>query len=183
MKVRPTGIAGVLVVETAPSVDQRGAFARWFCEEELGTVMEHRRIVQVNYSRTSRVGALRGFHYQHAPHAEMKLIRCIKGRVFDVAVDLRQGSTTFLRWHPEELTAANCRMLVIPEGCAHGFQAMEADSDLLYLHTAAYAPDAEGGVRFDDFRIGVAWPIPVVDVSERDSSFPVLDGGFRGLSV
>jgi dTDP-4-dehydrorhamnose 3,5-epimerase len=183
MEVLRTEILGVLVVEAAPVADQRGAFARWFCEEELGAVMEHRRIVQVNYSRTSCVGALRGFHYQRAPHAEMKLIRCIKGRVFDVAVDLRQGSTTFLRWHAEELTPANGRMLVIPEGCAHGFQAMEADSDLLYLHTASYAPDAEGGVRFDESRIGVSWPMPLVDISERDRSFAVLGAGFSGIST
>jgi dTDP-4-dehydrorhamnose 3,5-epimerase len=183
MKVLRTEISGVLVVGTAPFVDQRGAFARWFCEEELGAVMEHRRIAQVNYSRTSRVGALRGFHFQHAPHAEMKLIRCINGRVFDVVVDLRHGSKTFLRWHAEELTPANGRMLVIPEGCAHGFQAMDAGSDLLYLHTALYAPDAEGGVRFDESRIGVSWPLPVVDLSKRDNSFPALDAGFSGILV
>jgi dTDP-4-dehydrorhamnose 3,5-epimerase len=183
MKFHPTQIAGVLVVETAPLIDQRGAFARWFCEEELRSVMNNRRIAQVNYSRTSRAGALRGFHYQRAPHAETKLIRCLKGRVFDVAVDLRQGSPTFLRWHAEELTPANWRMLIIPEGCAHGFQAMEADSDLLYLHTASYAPNAEGGVRLDDSRIGVLWPMPVADISKRDSSFPVLDAGFAGISV
>ena len=183
MKVLNTKLPGVLVVETAPLVDQRGAFARWFCEKELGAIMARRHIAQVNYSRTSRAGALRGFHYQHAPHAEMKLIRCINGRVFDVAVDLRHGSTTFLRWHAEELTPANGRMLVIPEGCAHGFQAMEAGSDLLYLHTALYAPDAEGGVRFDEPRIGVSWPMPVVDLSQRDNSFPVLDAGFSGILV
>jgi dTDP-4-dehydrorhamnose 3,5-epimerase len=183
MKVLHTELAGVLVVETVPVVDQRGTFARWFCENELGEIMKHRRIAQINYSRTTRLGAVRGFHYQHAPHAEMKLIRCLKGRVFDVAVDLRQGSPTMLRWHAEELTPASCRMLVIPEGCAHGFQAMEAESDLLYLHTASYVPEAEGGVRFDEDRIGVAWPLPVVDLSLRDHSFPVLATGFSGIFV
>jgi dTDP-4-dehydrorhamnose 3,5-epimerase len=183
MKALRTELPGVLVVETAPLVGQRGAFARWFCERELGEVMEYRRIAQVNYSRTTRLGVLRGLHYQHAPHAEMKLIRCIRGRVFDVAVDLRRGSSTFLRWYAEELTPENGRMMVIPEGCAHGFQAMEAESDLLYLHTALYAPEAEGGVRFNDARIGVSWPLPVVDLSQRDHSFPLLDAGFSGISV
>jgi dTDP-4-dehydrorhamnose 3,5-epimerase len=183
MKVLRTELPGVLVVETAPFVDQRGAFARWFCETELGAVMEQRRIAQVNYSRTTRLGTVRGFHYQHAPYAEMKLIRSLKGRVFDVAVDLRRGSPTMLRWHAEELTPANGRMLVIPEGCAHGFQAMEAESDLLYLHTALYAPEAEGGVRFDEARIGVSWPLPVADLSPRDHSFPALAIGFSGICV
>jgi dTDP-4-dehydrorhamnose 3,5-epimerase len=183
MKVFRTELPGVVVVETAPFVDQRGAFARWFCEKELGEVMEHRRIAQVNYSRTTQLGALRGFHYQRAPYAEMKLIRCLRGRVFDVAVDLRRGSATFLRWHAEELTPQNARMLVIPEGCAHGFQAMEVESDLLYLHTALYAPEAEGGVRFDEARLGVSWPLPIADLSQRDRSFPVLDARFSGISV
>jgi dTDP-4-dehydrorhamnose 3,5-epimerase len=111
----------------------------------------------------------------------MKLIRCIKGRVFDVAVDLRRGSSSFLRWHAEELTPANARMLVIPEGCAHGFQALEAESELLYLHTALYVPEAEDGVRFDEARIGISWPLPVVDVSQRDQSFAALDAHFSGI--
>jgi dTDP-4-dehydrorhamnose 3,5-epimerase len=183
VKVLRTELPGVLVAETTAFVDQRGAFSRWFCEEELDEVMGQRRIAQINYSRTTRLGALRGFHYQTAPHAEMKLIRCLRGRVFDVAVDLRRGSSTFLRWHAEELTPTNARMLVIPEGCAHGFQALEAESELLYLHTALYAPEAEGGVRFDEARIAVPWPLPVVDLSQRDRSFPVLDAGFSGIPL
>lgn len=183
MKVLPTELPGVSVVETAPLADQRGAFARWFCDQELGDVLGQRRIVQINHSRTSRLGALRGLHYQRAPHSEMKMVRCIRGRVFDVAVDLRRGSPTFLRWHAEELTPANARMLVIPEGCAHGFQALDIESELLYLHTAPHAPVAEGGVRYDDPSIGVAWPLPVTDLSQRDRALPVLDAAFPGLSA
>jgi dTDP-4-dehydrorhamnose 3,5-epimerase len=183
VKILPTALPGVVVVETAPFIDQRGAFARWFCEKELDAIVEHRRIVQVNHSRTTRMGALRGFHYQYPPHAEMKLVRCIGGRIFDVAVDLRQGSATFLQWHAEELTPTNARMLVIPEGCAHAFQTLEAESELLYLTTACYAPEAEGGVRFDEPRLSIPWPLDVVDLSRRDQSLPILNADFSGISL
>ena len=126
MHIQQTVIEGVMVVETTPFVDQRGAFLRLFCERELSAILGERRIVQINYSRTEAVGTIRGLHYQRPPHAEMKLVRCLRGRVWDVALDLRQGSPTFLHWHAEELTPDNAQMLVIPEGCAHGFQALEA---------------------------------------------------------
>ena len=183
MKIVPTKLPGVVVIETAPGVDHRGAFARWFCEHELADVIGARRIVQINHSRTIGVGAVRGLHFQHPPHAEMKLVRCLQGRVFDVAVDLRAGSPTFLRWHAEELTPDNAKMLVVPEGCAHGFQALQTQSELLYLHTAAYAPEAESGVRFDDSRLGIAWPLPAADLSQRDRSLPTLATDFAGILV
>ncbi len=116
----------------------------------------------------------------HPPHAEMKLVRCLRGRVWDVAVDLRAESPTFLHWHAEELSPDNHRMVVIPEGCAHGFQVLTPDSELLYLHTAFYAPDAEGGVRHDDPALGIRWPLPVTDLSPRDRSHPLIDAGDRG---
>jgi len=183
MNMRSTTLSGVVVAETVPIVDHRGTFARLFCERELADVMGQRRIVQINHSRTLAVGAVRGFHFQRPPHAEMKLVRCLKGRVFDVAVDLRTGSRTFLQWHAEELTPENGRMLVMPEGCAHGFQVLEADSELLYLHTSPYTPEAEGGIRFDDGRLGISWPLSAADVSQRDRHFPSLDREFRGISV
>ena len=120
--------------------------------------MGSRQIVQVNQSCTRTVGAVRGMHYQHEPHAEMKLVRCLKGKVWDVAVDLRAGSSTFLQWHAVELSAEKARMIVIPEGFGHGFQVLEEDSELLYLHTAHYAPFAEGGVRPMDPRLSIAGP-------------------------
>lgn len=181
MNVSPTPIAGVLRVDTVPHADPRGAFARLYCERELADVIGPRRIVQINHSRTAAFGAIRGMHYQHPPHAEMKLVRCLKGRVWDVAVDLRAGSPTFLRWHAEELTPHNARMLVIPEGCAHGFQVLEADSELLYLHTAFYEPQAEGGVRYDDPRLGITWPLPVAELSPRDAGHPPIEPNYRGI--
>lgn len=183
MKIRSTPLAGVVVVETTSSCDSRGAFARLYCDHELESVVGHRRIVQINHSRTHTVGAVRGMHFQHPPYAEMKLVRCLKGRVLDVAVDLRAGSPTFLQWHAEELSAENSRMLMISEGCAHGFQVLEADSELLYLHTAFYTPTAEGGVSPTDPRLGISWPLPVSDLSERDRSHPLLTADYAGVSL
>ena len=183
MNADTTELRGVLVVETTPLVDSRGAFARFFCERELAAVTGDRRIVQINHSRTDAVGAVRGLHYQLPPHAEMKLVRCLRGRVWDVAVDLRAGSPTFLQWHAEELSPGNARMLVIPEGCAHGFQVLEPESELLYLHTAYYAPEAEDAVACDDPRVGVAWPLPIGGLSERDGNHPPLPADFVGIDV
>ena len=182
MKVSPTSIAGVMVVDTTPYADQRGVFARLFCNQALHGVLGSRSIAQVNHSLTRAAGAVRGLHYQHARHAEMKLVRCLKGRVWDVAVDLRAGSPTLLQWHSEELSADNARMLVIPEGCAHGFQVLAENSELLYLHTAPYMPAAEGGVRPTDPKLAIRWPLPVQDLSDRDRSLPLLDDHFSGLA-
>lgn len=183
MNIRSTAINGAVVVETRPYQDHRGAFSRFFCEKSLGDVLGSQHIVQINHSRTSTIGAVRGLHFQHAPHAEMKMVRCLKGRVWDVVVDLRADSPTFLRWHAEELSPQTGRMLVIPQGCAHGFQVLEAESELLYLHTAFYEPAAEGAVRYDDPRLGITWPLPVTDLSERDKNHALLSNEFVGLHV
>jgi dTDP-4-dehydrorhamnose 3,5-epimerase len=182
VKITPTPLEGLLVVESTSFVDPRGAFARRYCERELAEVLDARRVVQINQSRTHAVGAVRGMHFQRPPHAEMKLIWCVHGKVLDVAVDLRRGSPTLLRWHAVELSPASGRMMVIPEGFAHGFQVLEADSELVYLHTAFYAPEAEGGVPHDDPALGIAWPLPAVDLSARDRSHPPIGPGFEGIA-
>jgi len=176
-----TPLAGLKIVVSAPYHDDRGAFLRLFCARELRPLLGRRQIVQINQSTTTRAGAVRGLHFQHSPHTEMKMIRCLRGRVWDVAVDLRQDSPTFLHWHAEELTAGDARMLVIPEGFAHGFQTLEPDSELLYLHTAFYEPAAEGGVRFDDPMLAITWPLAPQDLSARDSSHPLLNNDFTGV--
>jgi dTDP-4-dehydrorhamnose 3,5-epimerase len=183
MKQSPTFIGGVHVVDTNVIHDHRGEFARLFCERELSKIVGKRRIVQANFSRTLAAGAVRGFHFQHPPYAEMKFVRCLKGRVWDVAVDLRKDSPTFLQWHAEELSAENGRMLVIPEGCAHGFQALQGDSELLYLHTAFYVSEAEDGVPHNDSALAVTWPLPPADLSERDRRHPEISSEFTGLVV
>lgn len=183
MKAIPTAIDGVFVVQTQEKADHRGAFSRWFCERDLRDAIGGRSIAQINHSRTLAIGAIRGLHFQHAPHAEMKLVRCIRGRVWDVVVDLRAGSRTFLTWQAEELTVDNGHMLIIPEGCAHGFQVLEADSELLYLHTTPYTPRAEGGVRWNDPRLAIRWPLATTDLSVRDQQHPLLSPEFIGITV
>jgi dTDP-4-dehydrorhamnose 3,5-epimerase len=182
MRIRDTRLAGVQVVETDAHGDARGAFARLFCARELAPLLGDAGIVQVNQSRTALPGSVRGLHFQRAPQAEIKFVRCLKGRVWDVAVDLRAGSPTFLQWHAEELSEANARMLVVPQGCAHGFQVLEPDSELLYLHTAYYDAAAEGGVSCTDPRLAIAWPLPIVGLSPRDASHPPITPDFPGLS-
>ncbi len=183
MKTHVTQLEGLFVVETSPHIDSRGAFARLYCEKELAEVVGQRHILQINHSRTSTVGAVRGLHFQRSPHAEMKLVRCLKGRVWDVAVDLRKNSSTLLRWHAEELTPDNARMMVIPEGFAHGFQVIEPESELLYLHTAFYTPSAESGLRYDDPKLDIDWPLAVTDISERDKKHSLIEMNFEGIGL
>jgi len=183
LNILHTPIPDLMVVETNPHADYRGTFTRLYCNRELKIFMGSRQFVQVNLSRTNMVGAIRGMHFQHVPHAEMKLVRCIKGRVWDVAVDLRAHSPTFLKWHALELSQNNAKMIIIPEGFAHGFQVLEPDSELLYFHTEFYEPSSEGGLRFDDPKLNISWPLPIVDVSARDLNHLAIDLNFQGLQV
>lgn len=183
LKIIDTPLTGLSIVEAHGNRDERGSFTRLFCARELQSVLMGRHIVQINHSVTSRVGALRGMHFQYPPHSEMKMIRCLRGRVWDVAVDVRLGSPTFLHWYSIELAPEYGRMFVIPEGFAHGFQTLEPDSELLYLHTAYYQPSSEGGLRHDDPRLAINWPLPTRDISERDQSHPLLNDDFTGVAV
>jgi dTDP-4-dehydrorhamnose 3,5-epimerase len=181
MNVVETNIPGVKIIENTAFQDNRGAFSRLYCARELKEVIGSRSIVQINHSLTHSIGAVRGLHYQNTPNAEMKIVRCLKGRVLDVAVDLRQGSPTFLKWSSIELTAENHLAFVIPEGCAHGFQVLEKDSELLYLHTEFYSQGDEGGVRYDDPKFNINWPLAPTDLSARDVSHPYLTNDFKGI--
>ncbi|CAM3249436.1 dTDP-4-dehydrorhamnose 3,5-epimerase [Mycobacterium intermedium] len=183
MNILDTAIADLMVVQSLPISDARGTFIRLFCAQELQGLLGQRQIKQINQSRTSRAGVVRGLHFQHPPHAELKMVRCLRGRVWDVAVDLRAGSPTFLHWHAEELVQNDARMVVIPEGFAHGFQALEPDSELLYLTTAFYQPAFEGGVRYDDPALAIAWPLPPQGLSPRDMAQPPLGADFTGITL
>jgi dTDP-4-dehydrorhamnose 3,5-epimerase len=183
MSIQNTTIQDLLVAESHPRSDSRGSFSRLFCENELQGLVGIRRIVQINHSRTTTVGAVRGLHFQFPPVAEMKMVRCLKGRIWDVAVDIRQGSSSFLQYHYEELTPENGRMMIIPEGFAHGFQVLEENSELLYLHTALYTPEREGGIRHDDPSLSIAWPISLTDMSPRDLAHPLIDSNFQGIAL
>lgn len=183
MRIIDTPLADLAVIETSPTCDERGRFVRISCEEELSALRRGAHFVQVNLSRTHRRGTVRGMHFQHAPHAEAKLIRCLRGRAFDVAVDLRAGSPTFLRWHAVDLDAAAEREVFIPAGFAHGFQALSDDVELLYLHTAAWHPAAEGRLRPDDPALGIEWPLPMARLSPRDREAPLLSAAFHGIDA
>lgn len=183
LTIRQTPIQGVSVIETIAVKDHRGSFARLFCADDLVTVLGERRIVQINHSQTREVGAVRGMHFQHSPHAEMKMVRCLRGRVFDVALDLRKNSPTFLQWHAEELDPYTTRMLVIPEGCAHGFQVLQEESEMLYLHTQFYQPESEAGLRPTDPALDIKWPLPLKDLSDKDNSHPLILSTYTGVSL
>jgi len=183
MIVTETRIRGLVIAESIAHSDHRGTFLRCFCLSSLKHVLLDRQVMQINQSRTDAVGAVRGLHFQLPPFAEMKLVRCLRGKVWDVAVDLRQDSPTFLKWHAEVLSPSNNRMMVIPEGFAHGFQVLEPLSELLYLHTAVYSAKHEGGLRYDDPRVNIEWPIQIEDLSQRDRNHPLLDKGYVGIPI
>ena len=183
MKVIDTILKSVKVIEAATLRDERGEFSRIFCDDELRGVLNGKPIRQINRSMTRKIGAVRGIHFQNVPYAEIKMVRCLKGRVFDVVVDLRKDSPTFLQWFGVELSPLKNIALLIPEGCAHGFQVLDEDSELLYLHTAPYSSASEAAIRFDDPMIGIAWPISPTEISQRDISHPYLDKAFEGISI
>lgn len=175
-------LAGLKMLTLQPLADSRGSLNRMFCAERLKSVWPG-KIIQINHTKTVTRGSVRGLHFQHPPHAERKLVTCLRGEVWDVVVDLRADSPTFLRWHAEQLSESNHQAMLIPEGFAHGFQSRTPDVELLYLHSAAYEPKAEGGISALDPRLAIPWPEAITQLSERDRSHPRLDKHFAGLVV
>ncbi|PNS09308.1 dTDP-4-dehydrorhamnose 3,5-epimerase [Solilutibacter silvestris] len=181
MKYQRTALAGLFEIQHTPIGDARGRFTRLFCEKELAAIRPDLHFTQINLSETRGRGTLRGLHYQTPPAAEAKLIRCLRGRAFDVAVDLRAESPTFLHWHAVELSEDNGRAVFIPEGFAHGFQALSDEVDLLYMHTAPWTPACEAGICHNDPRLSIAWPLPATGLSTRDRGYTPIDDGFAGV--
>ena len=179
----PTKLQGIFVVQRKPLEDERGFFERIFCRDDFSALASAKAPIQINHTLTRTAGTVRGMHFQHPPHAEAKLVTCLRGEVFDVAVDLREESATFLRWHGEILSESNFRSLFVPEGFAHGFQALDHNCELLYLHSAAYCAAAEGGIHPQDPRVGVQWPREITSMSSRDASHPFLASDFTGISL
>lgn len=175
-------LAGLKRIERQRLGDARGFLARLFCAQELRADGWSKPIAQINHTYSARAGTLRGLHFQRPPSAEMKLVSCLRGAVFDVAVDLRARSSSLLAWHAETLSADNNAALLIPEGFAHGFQALTDDVELLYCHSMAYDPLAESGFHPLDPRLAIAWPLPVTLLSDRDRSLAQVEAGFAGLA-
>jgi dTDP-4-dehydrorhamnose 3,5-epimerase len=183
MKIEKLKLSGAAVVDAEPFVDNRGVFTRFFCEKELSEIIGDRHFVNVNFSRTIQKGAIRGLHFQYPPKAEMKLVRCIRGAVYDVIVDIRKDSPTFLKWYGVELSAENMKMLCVPEGFAHGFQVLEETSEVIYLVSNFYSPECEGGLNYADPALRISWPDSVTDISDKDRQNPYLSDRFDGISV
>lgn len=178
-----TLLPGLVILERRPLVDPRGSFERLYCYEELREAGIEEPIRQINRSATRHRGMVRGMHFQWPPHAEVKIVTCLSGRIYDVAVDIRRGSPTFLHYHAVELSEDNHRTVVIPRGFAHGFQTLADDCHMLYLHTADYAKEAEGGIHPGDPALAIPWPEPIRGLSERDAALPMLTAGFAGVRV
>jgi dTDP-4-dehydrorhamnose 3,5-epimerase len=170
-----TRLEGAYLIDLDRHSDERGFFARAFCEEEFSQHGLSNRFVQVNDSLAATRGTLRGLHYQLAPHAETKLVRCLRGSLYDVIIDLRQGSRSFGEHLGVELTAENRSMLYVPRGFAHGFITLEGDTEALYFVDACYQPESERGVRWDDPRFGIEWPLEPTVISEKDRTHPDFD--------
>lgn len=172
MIFRPTTIRGVLVVESLPHTDDRGSFERLFCTQEFQAQGIDLTVAQANLSRNQTAGTLRGMHYQADPEPEIKVVRCLTGKIFDVAIDLRPASPTHTHWVSQELTGDDDRGLVIPPGCAHGFMTLVDNSDVLYLMGTHYNPTLSRGVRWDDPAFSVAWPQRPTGLNPRDAAYP-----------
>ena len=172
MRFTETKVAGAFLIEPEPIADERGFFARTWCREEFADHGLTPELAQANISFNHRKGTLRGLHYQEPPHAEAKLVRSVRGAIWDLALDLRPDSPTYLAWFGAELTAGNRAMLYVPEDCAHGFLTLTDDTEVAYQMSAPYAPQAARGVRFDDPAFGIEWPGEVVMINERDRAYP-----------
>lgn len=178
-----TPLTGLIVVERQRLTDARGFLARMFCAEEFAAIGWNTPLAQINYTSTIRKGSIRGMHFQYPPHSEMKLVSCLHGEVWDVAVDIRSGSPTFLHWHGVYLSADNCQALMMPEGFAHGFQTLTNDVELLYCHSAVYSAGTEGGLNPQDPDLGIIWPLSVTEMSDRDMLHPLIHNGFEGVRL
>lgn len=183
LDLRATKLSNLHVVSRGRCEDSRGFFSRLFCAEELAAAGWDRPVVQINQTLTRTTGSVRGLHFQYPPHAEVKLVSCTRGEVWDVAVDLRADSPTFLHWHAEYLSADNGCALLIPRGFAHGFQTLAPDCEMMYVHDAFYSPSNEGGIHPLDPRVAIEWPLPVGVLSERDRTRPLLSETFGGMFV
>lgn len=182
-QIDSTPIAGVMVLKRTVMRDDRGSLERLFCARELANAGWTFPITDINWTHTRHKGTVRGLHYQHPPYAEDKLIQCLSGSVWDVAVDLREDSPSFLQWFAIRLSAEADNAVLLPKGVAHGFQALSDDARVLYFCSHPYSPHAEGGLHPQDTRLNINWPLPVTHVSEKDAAWPALTDAFAGVRL
>ncbi len=178
-----TPISGLKIIQRKPIADDRGFLSRLYCSEDFNVMGHNKPVSQINQTLTKKRGAIRGLHYQLPPSAETKLVNCIRGEIFDVAVDLRKDSPTYLKWHAEILSEKNQKSFLIPEGFAHGFQTLTADCELIYLHTAPYSREHERGLNCVDKKINIVWPLKITEISERDRIQPMIQDDFEGIFI
>lgn len=183
MKFIKTTLKDLYIIEPEAFIDNRGSFYRFYCDNELKQIGHNKSIVQINQSSTKQKGSIRGMHFQYPPKAEIKLVKCLTGSIFDVAIDLRKNSSTFLRWHSEILSAENLKVMYIPEGFAHGFQTLEDDCEILYLHSEYYNPELESGIKYNDPKINIKWPLELTKISKRDNEHKLINEKFEGIEV
>jgi len=181
MKFVQLPLKDAFIIEAEPFIDSRGLFERIFCKNEFNKINHKKEIVQINHSLTKQKGAIRGMHFQLPPYTEIKIVKCINGMVFDVIIDIRKNSLTFLNWHSEILSKDNMKMLYIPEGFSHGFQTLEENCELLYFHTEFYTPQYEKGLRYNDPLINIKWNLEVTEISDKDKNYPSIDKNFIGV--
>jgi len=182
MKFVETSLGGAYTVELEPFVDERGLFSRTFCQKEFSTIGFDKQIVQINHSVTQQKGTIRGLHYQLSPASETKIIRCIEGEIFDVMVDIREGSPTFMHSCGIKLSKKEFQLIFIPEGFAHGFQSLTDNVELFYFSSAFYSPEHERGLRFNDPALAIRWPLPLKAISQKDQNHPLIDKSFKGIT-
>ncbi len=181
MNFTSTKLKGAYIIDPASIKDDRGMFMRTYCKKEFSSIGFNGEWVQMNHSVSFKKGTIRGMHFQKYPFGEVKLVKCIKGSILDVIVDMRKDSSTYLKWIGHELTAENKRMLFIPEGFAHGFQALSDDTELIYHHSNFFNIEAEAGLLYNDPMLAIEWPLELTSISKRDLSHSLINKDFKGV--
>ncbi len=179
--ISTTPLDGLKIIERKQLGDTRGFLSRLFCAEEFVAIGWNTPIAQINHTTTVRRGTMRGMHFQYPPHSEIKLVSCLRGEIWDVAIDIRADSPTFMQHHGVHLSAANNMAMMLPQGFAHGFQTLTDNVELLYLHSATYHKESEGGLSPEDAKLNIKWPLPITDISDKDVSYPQLENDFKGV--
>jgi dTDP-4-dehydrorhamnose 3,5-epimerase len=180
---KQTILQGLYLINLKPKTDDRGYFERVYCIEEFKELMPQKQINNINRSFTKQKGTIRGLHFQYPPFQEIKIIICLKGSVYDVAVDIRKNSPTFLQWHGETLSEKSEKMLIVPEGFAHGFQTLEDNVEFMYFNTSPYSKENESGLNYNDPSLNISWPLEVTEISEKDKNHKFISPNFKGVEL